>query len=61
MYDTEARPFSGRWMLFSMLIFIVTEIVLGIWVGKAAAGVVLCVALMLAVSFLTPHTSSSSA
>ena len=38
MDEAGSQPFSKKWMLFSMLIFIVTEIVLGIWVGKAVAG-----------------------
>jgi hypothetical protein len=38
MRGADTQAFSRRWMLFSLLIYITVEVVLGIWVGGVVAG-----------------------
>ncbi|HIG18348.1 MAG TPA: hypothetical protein EYQ31_14310 [Candidatus Handelsmanbacteria bacterium] len=38
MSDNEVHAFSMKWVLFSVLIYITAEIVLGLWVGGVVVG-----------------------
>ena len=45
MSGADTQTFSVKWMLFSVLIYIAAEIVLGIWVGGVVVGKYLSVSL----------------